>query len=266
MNKIKILITGSNGFVGKSLVELLDKSKYDIIAKNHQELDLLDEQEVDKFFDTQKVDYVIHTATIGGGKRPDMPGVFYTNVKMFENLIKHKDKYKLMITFGSGAELVDQFPLNFYALSKKYIITKINRENLNCVNLRLYGCFGKHEEDTRFIKSNLMRYRNKESMVIHANRVMSFFYVNDIIPVIEYYLTMNTIPIVKSIDMCYPYSPSLINIACFINTLDTHKVKIKLEKIDINEPYTGYSPLFLGNFKFIGLEEGIKQMWNEISR
>ncbi len=265
MEKLKILITGANSFIGKSIIELLSKDKYIIIPKTHQELDLENTQQVDEFFKNNSIDYVIHTATVGGGKREDNANIFYRNVTMFENLIGHKDKYKLMITFGSGAEFVNSFPLNFYALGKKYMTQKILQENLNCVNLRLWGCFGKYEENDRFIKANMLRYKNKEPMIVNINKSMSFFYVNDLIPVIEYYLTMQGLPIVKEIDMCYEVNAyTLIGICHIINKLNNYKVKIKLGQLESDSSYMGYSSLFLSNFKFIGLEQGIKQMWNEI--
>jgi len=99
--KTKILITGANGFIGKSLVELFDKEKYEIIPivksstksfPSMYEYDIQDEMDVDRMFDFfQNIDYVIHCATVGGRRnKPETPYTFAANVTMFNNLIHHK--------------------------------------------------------------------------------------------------------------------------------------------------------------------------------
>ncbi len=58
-----ILVTGGSGFIGSSFVQYLkNKSKYKVLFPNSKELDLLNTIKTKKFFEKNKVDYVIHTA------------------------------------------------------------------------------------------------------------------------------------------------------------------------------------------------------------
>lgn len=263
--KTRILITGANGFIGKSLVELFDYKKYQIIAKSHEDLDLLDDHMVDLCF-SNKFDYVIHCATIGGRRtKEDGPNVFYANTKMFENLIKHKARYKHMFVFGSGAELAEgDFPLNYYGLSKKYITQKIHKENLNCTVLRLWGCFGKHESEDRFIKSNIRRYIRKEDLIIHSHKMMDFFYVNDIVPVIEKLMKYPFPP--TEVNLGYEETYTLYGISKIIDNLSNYKVDLIVEDKDkINPPYcNGTKSCRIEVSGLIGLERGIEQVYNEL--
>lgn len=273
----KILITGTNGFIGKSLTELLDKTKYEIIPVNRgvgrgewgkneiHGFDLLDSDEVDEMFKIHKnIDYIIHCATVGGRRNQiDTPYVFSANVSMFENLNKHKNKYKHLFVFGSGAELVEgDFPLKYYGLSKKYITEKIKQENLNCIVLRLWGCFGKYETEDRFIKSNMNNKFHHQPMIIHKNKLMDFFYVNDLIPILDDLMINHNLS--KEVNVCYKSKYTLWEVANMLNNITTsNKVRIKFESEDTDEAYTGKYQDYMNKFNFIGLEEGIKQIYEK---
>ena len=87
MDRIKILITGGNGYIAKSITNRLWE-KYHILSPGREELDLLDSKSVDEFFEGKHFDIVIHTATLGGSrlKEEDETVSFY-NLIMFYNLI-----------------------------------------------------------------------------------------------------------------------------------------------------------------------------------
>ena len=69
---LKILITGSNGMVGRNIVEF-DKSKnYILLTPKSSELNLLNRLSVDNYINLHKPDIVIHCAGIVGGIQANM--------------------------------------------------------------------------------------------------------------------------------------------------------------------------------------------------
>ena len=91
---------------------------------------------------------------------------------------------------------------------------------------------------------------------------MDFFYIEDFISVIKYYIETKNPP--KELDCVYKEKYHLSNIADMINNLDTHKVQVKCSN-DFDFSYFGNSmPLELLKVKLIGLEQGIKNTFNKL--
>lgn len=278
---MRILITGAGSFIGKSLIEQLSKEKYQIVAKTRCELDLLNIDKMRDFFEEQKsFDYIIHTAAVGGRKwEGNLVRHFYENVKMFENLLLFKDRYKKIITFGSGAEFGDvshlakesdlneKILLNHYGLAKRYITNKVRIEDLPVKILRIWGCFGKHEDQSGFIKANMIRNKASQPMFIHHNKWMDFIYVNDLVLIIEKILQKELLKSdsIKDVNITYEDKHTLFAIANMINDIGANKVKIKFESGEISNSYMGSSGLNLDNIPgVIGLKAGLKEMYNEL--
>lgn len=69
---MKILITGARGMVGKNIAEFFSSLSFDLLTPSHEELDLLDKQNVEKYLKLHMPDMVIHCAGIVGGIQANM--------------------------------------------------------------------------------------------------------------------------------------------------------------------------------------------------
>ena len=102
--KKTILLTGGSGFIGRNIRESGLAQKYDIIAPSHVDVDIADTQSVDNFFKNKNFDVVLHAAVKPGHRAAtDTTDLLYTNIRMFENLERNRDKFEKFINFGSGA-------------------------------------------------------------------------------------------------------------------------------------------------------------------
>ena len=64
----KIYVAGHRGLVGSAIVKNLESKGYtNIITRTHQELDILNQQAVAEFFQSEKPEYVILAAAKVGG-------------------------------------------------------------------------------------------------------------------------------------------------------------------------------------------------------
>ena len=260
---MNILVTGYTGVIGKYLGSELSLKKYNVhVWPASLHLDLSRKEDVMRYFDLyigdQYFDAVIHCATKGSSDpRSTDWSIMDTNLKMYYNLLSYRHKYKKFISIGSGAEFfMNDKP---YGLSKKVIrMSMLEKEDF--YNLRVFGVFNENELDTRFIKANVLRYLRKEPIQIHQDKYMDFVYMEDLLKIVEHYLT--GVNLKKEVDCVYPNTYKLSDIANIINNLDDHKVEVKVGTEELGEGYCAFTKLV--DLDFIGLEQGIRNVYNKL--
>ncbi len=90
MHKPRIFIAGHKGMVGSALVRILKNYDVEIITKTRSELDLLNQNDVNSFFKSQKIDQVYLAAAKVGGilANNTYPAEFiYENLMIQSNVI-----------------------------------------------------------------------------------------------------------------------------------------------------------------------------------
>jgi UDP-glucose 4-epimerase len=269
---MKILITGANGFVGRNLVNALS-GEHEVTKLTRQTIDLTNRTVVDVFFKDKSFDVVLHCAMVGGRRYiTDGPEVLYKNLAMFYNLLEHQDKFGKLINFGSGAELdrsksidnnnfyyKDQYPLDYYGMAKN-IIARLIEDQDKCFNIRVFNVFGADEESARFIRANVQRYIDKEPIIIHQDKMMDFFYIDDLITLVKFYLNKTYIP--EEINAVYNKKYLLSEIANIINNLSNYKIDISIEQEGLSKTYVGKSTrLDILSLELKGLEQGILETY-----
>jgi len=253
---MRILITGKNGYVGSSLLTKLSTPDNEVVGISRKNFDLTNRELTNDFFNNEvKFDVIIHTAVKGGSRlKVDGDDVISDNLKMFYNLLSNEDKFDQLINLGTGVEL--DYPNTPYGLSKN-IIWDVIKDHDKLNNVRIFGVFDENEWETRFIKTCLRHYKNKEPIKINQNKQFSFIYMDDLVNIIKY-IILN--PTVKLIDCCYKDNYTLETIAQYINTLDKHNCEIKIEQTEPGSPYMGKFQDH--NIDLIGLKQGIKETYD----
>lgn len=255
---MKILITGGNGYIGKSLYNAF-KETYDVTVITRNDFDLTLSADMNKFFKGKYFDVVIHCAASGGSRlKSETTNDMDINLAMYYNLLQYKTQYSKLIHFGSGAEIHDlESP---YGLSKR-IIAKSMLNISNFYNIRIYGVFDENELDTRFIKANIKRYINKEPMLIQ-NKKMTFFHMKDLITLVDYYIKTDNSELIAECNCSYINSVSLQNIANMINELSDYTVPIYMDTAEVLNYESYYNAPY--NLPYIGLARGIQETYNKL--
>ena len=87
----KIYVAGHRGMVGSAIVRELERQGYtNIITRTHQELDLLRQEEVERFFEEEKPEYVFLAAAKVGGiiaNQSALADFMYENMMLEMNVI-----------------------------------------------------------------------------------------------------------------------------------------------------------------------------------
>lgn len=248
-----ILITGSDGYIATALIKALG-DRNNIFTTSHKDRDLTDPDQVESLFYSRYYDVVIHTACVGGSrlKKEDYT-ITRDNVAMYYNFAAMSDHFTKFISFGSGAEIDHE---TSYGLGKRIIADDMLKRK-GFYNIRVFAVFDENELPTRFIKANIMRYINYEPMRIHKNRYMEFFYMKDLIKLVELYIETNDMPNV--IEASYEETFNLFDIASMINKLGDYQTPIIIENIKNDKSYVGYNAIL--PIQHIGLKQGIKEVY-----
>lgn len=257
MDRLKILITGGSGYIAKSIHSYL-YLKYDITLISRADLDLTNREAVKSYFKDKYFDLVIHTAVKGGSRLNPFEDsdIIYMNLLMYDNLMRCRDKFNRFIHFGSGAEDLANTPYGF----SKRIINQLMKLDPKSVNVKIYAVFDENELNTRFIKGNILHYINNENIVIHQDRKMDFFYMKDLVALIEWLINQREEEFpTQEINCSYIEKFTLSQIAEMINSLDNHKVDVVIENKYQGIDYCDIHPVM--PFKLIGLKEGIKEVY-----
>ncbi len=254
---MNILITGKSGYLARALIAHLSKT-HTVTSIGREDLQLSNRQSVREWFKGKSFDVVLHTAISGGNRmKKEQDDTLSINLKMFFNLLEHKNKYAKFINFGSVAEF--HLYESDYGLSKNIISHYIDKEK-NCYNLRICGLFDHNDIDTRFIKSNIKNYINRLPQIIHKNKYMDFIYMSDLISIVEFYIENKDVP--KTTDCVYTSKYHLYEIAGFINNLDNYCVPVVIEDNVEDIPYIGARCML--PITLTGLQSGIQQTYQKL--
>ena len=132
MGKIRILLTGGGGMVGRNLLEHPAIGEFDIIAPRSGELDLLDFDAVQAFLRTHQPDMVIHAAGKVSGIQANMRepvGFLLENLDMGRNIVwaSHQTGIKRLINLGSSC----MYPRNHSEPLREEMVLKGELEPTN---------------------------------------------------------------------------------------------------------------------------------------
>jgi GDP-L-fucose synthase len=267
---MKILITGTNGFVGRNLKEYLQE-KYDgLHCPKRGELDLLDTKRVHQYLVKNAFDVVLHCAvTLLSVEQ---------NLKMYFNMERCSRTFGKMLCVGSGAEydkehcvpkikeecFGEHMPSDIYGFSKYVIAQDIENRRRNIYNLRVFGIYGKYEDyRRRFISNNICRVLCGLGLFINKNMYFDYLYVNDFAKIVDMFLLKT--PSRQSYNICTGQSMDLLTIAEIIRKIDGRDRSIIIKEKGLGLEYSGDNTRFLrefGDFDFIDPEHAINEMYH----
>jgi GDP-L-fucose synthase len=253
---MNILITGSNGYIGKSLYENL-KNEFNVTAISRKDFDLCSITDMLKFFKGKHFDVVLNCAGAGiENTKSDDWRIMVNNITIHYNLTQCSNRFNKLIHFGSGAELFDKFTP--YGLGK-YVIKESISVTPNFYNIRIFGIFDENEVYVRFVKHSILRYINKHPIIVFKNKKMDFFYMEDFLLIVKFYILENDL--LKEIDCTYSETKTIVDVAEIINMLSDHRVDIVIVDEDEKDYCGKYTPI---NLNYVGLDQGIKNVYERI--
>jgi GDP-L-fucose synthase len=266
MDKQNVLITGATGFIGGFLRQHYSQT-HTVFAPGHSTMDLTNTVSVNRFFEKNQIDTVIHCALVGRDRINAVDATVLTqNLEMFNNLWHNRQNFGRLINCGTGNEfdtnldldharestLFDRMPIASYGTAKN-LIARIIEHTPEFYNLRLFGVFHYTENPRRFFQ----RLRNATAnnpLRISQDHEFDFFNLEDIMPMID--IVMAGQALHRDINMVYPTKRLLSEHAALFSACQGLELPVVIEQRGENN-FTGDSSIFDSyNIPVKGLEQG----------
>lgn len=259
---MKILITGSNGFIGSYLCKYYTEYGHQVIPLHRGVCDLEDAQSVNNFFTANPCNVVIHTALWGRDYvRKFHPEMYERNWNIWQNLLSNRDKFEKFVNLGSGLEYdgsrdiryADEDDILYVEPSAPYDRVKnhISRAIFDLpffYTLRLFGV-AHYTEGNRFFS----RVISQPEFIIENDHEYDYFNLEDLPTVID--LILNNKIQHKFLNCVYEQKYKLSQLAklfCDIKMIDSNKIKVLANK---ETNYTGNNARLASyNLPLLGLE------------
>ena len=242
----KILLTGSTGFIGSSILNELSK-KYKIICLNRRKIKKSDKCK-NIYFTTFKnlnsklkkiqVDTVIHCAThyVKYHKTSDLRKLSEANILFGNIILENLDKMKVknFINFSTVWENYDGIKdnyFNLYAVYKRSFTELLKYyekilPKVNFYNLFISDTFGKKDKRHKIINVLKNNYKNnKNTKIISSKLNLNLLNTNDIVNSISVILKNKNKP--GQYNLVNTKNYSITNIIKMINKESDKKIKVK---------------------------------------
>ncbi|WP_170826917.1 NAD-dependent epimerase/dehydratase family protein [Magnetovibrio blakemorei] len=267
---MKVLVLGSNGFIGRNIVEYLEPKAFHVFSPKRQELNLLETEAVEAYLKNLRPDVVIFSAV-------NIQSLA-ENLQMYFNVERCSEYFGKMITIGSGAEYdmrhyypmmsEDYFgqyvPCDTYGLSKYVMSNDIEKKPRNIVNLRVLGIFGKYEDYTRrFISNNICKAIAGLGVTINQDMKFDFIYVNDFIKILESFFTKETQ--YRNYNICTGKPLGLRDIANVICDVLPGNEKVTVKEEGLKPEYSADNARLkaeFGDFDFTDIRVSVQEMYS----
>jgi dTDP-4-dehydrorhamnose reductase len=271
---LKILIIAKNSFLAKQIKDYFFNSEYDLHFSSREDFDLTSAEQTRNFFNVRHYDVVVNCAINGGirGKEDTLQD-FLNNIQMFKNLVDNRDGFGKLINFGSGAEfdrsldidscseeqIFSRSPKDYYGLSKN-IITRIIYKYDKFFNIRIFGCFGKHEKEGRFLKTNIKNALSNEPLNVHQDRFMDYISADDLCKILKFYFDNDIELLPKDLNAVYKKKYTLKQLAKMVKFHLNSESEILIQQEGLANSYTGSSErLSKMDIKLSGLEKEVER-------
>lgn len=275
---MRILLTGGSGFIGRNILESSLSQQHVIFAPTRHELDLMSPEKVGEFFNSHQFDVVIHAAGKPGHRNAtDKGNIFYNDVFMFLQLVKHEAKYQKLIVVGSGAiyatknyhpritedESEFDIPAEEHAFYR-YVAAQIAKGRKKIIELRVFGIFGKYEDYAiRFISNAICKTIFDLPITIKQNRRFDYVSMDDFIKILDHFI--RTEPRERVFNVTPDLTLELETIAKIVQQTSGSNARINIAQNGLGQEYSGSNDRLkaeMGNLVFTPLEDSIKVLYD----
>ena len=176
---LSIVVTGSEGFIGKRLVEYL-KSLSDVKVYCIDKKIGINADSIDYLLATHNIDIVIHLAAQTSVFNDDKDGIINDNIKSFVHICDLCYKYGAKFIYASSSTAKSGNTTSLYGLSKHFNEEYARIYNPYSVGIRFHNVYDFNDPREGTLMWHIL---NDEHLVLYnnGNNTRHFTYIDDIV-------------------------------------------------------------------------------------
>ena len=173
----KVIVTGSDGFIGRVLVERLRRIGYEVIGIDRKSGH--DIREVSGLLRAGGVRYVFHLAAQTSVFNTDHQKIFDDNLEAFYYVCDHCKMYGVKLVYASSSTAEPCNTTSMYGLSKNFAERYAFIYNREATGVRLHNVYGANPRQGTLLHTLL----NNECVTLYNNgaNVRCFTFIDDIV-------------------------------------------------------------------------------------
>lgn len=191
-----ILITGTTGYLGTRLSKHFLDEGYNLIALCLNEKEVfkysdnkqvktyyLDKTPINKIFEENNIDIIIHTATLYGRNNENISQIIGANVEFPCSILEHAAVNNVKLFINTDTILTKN--INAYSMTKSHFADWLTlySDKIKCVNLKLDHFYGPNDKPIKFIAWIIEQLKNKVEKIdlTEGSQTRDFIYIDDVI-------------------------------------------------------------------------------------
>jgi CDP-paratose synthetase len=197
MKKEYILLTGSAGFLGSKILQVLIKNKYNIITLRRKSTDTkriknlsskyinfnVENLNYENFFKKYKIKCIIHAAVQYNRKNETITQIYDGNLIFGADLLNSAIKYK--VKYFINTDTYYEKYKDSYSISKKHFkeLLFFYRNKINIINLKIAHMYGPNDNNIKFLPSLLNQFKIniKNIEILTPYEYKDFIFIDDVV-------------------------------------------------------------------------------------
>ena len=277
MNQKTVLVTGSNGFIGKHLVSKLLDNGYEVIAVTRDPnsfplgslpafCNINDYESISEAI--SRSDFVFHFAGITGVLKceENYYKTIDTNILGTINVLEASKHHNKPVVYAGVGNIDDNSMYTISkAVSERFVLMYNAEHNTNFFPFRIFNVYGPNQDQNtgKLIINTIHKALNNEPITIYGDgkQVMDFIYVKDVISIMSFAIENIENIENKIYDIGTSEAASIIGVVKLILKLTDSNSKINFESKRMGDKMrfvTANRERFLTNsINFHTLEQGL---------
>ena len=253
----RTLVTGSAGFTGRYLTDLLMACDHEVIGLVHsgdgdsrievRHVDLLDRERLGQIVTDVRADHVVHLAAIAHVDHGDVGALYQNNIlgsrNLFDALANASVKPRSVLVASSAniygnsderviSEAVVPMPANDYGVTKLAVehLARIYGDRLPIIVTRPFNYTGRGQSE-RFLIPKIVGHAKRQEKVLSLGNLDVARDFSDVRMVVDAYAKLLNTPsaIGKTINVCSGRATSLREVIAMTEALSGHQFQVQVD-------------------------------------